>query len=279
MRYYQIIDEKTKEEYSRFLFNRPFSLLFQREKELLYKYQIDMKNPHWKYIYLHGKLTKYSISNTGEVRNNENGLILAKKIQKGYYFINLTIETNSGLHKRMTFSIHRLVANAFIPNPDNKPEVNHMNGNKKCNWVGNLEWVTNKENVDHAIRTGLSKVSGIHNARNKFPEETIHRVCQLLEQGKSPIEISKIVDITINVIYSIKRGITWNEISKGYNIPKPMNVEKFKEIRGYIIDLIMAGYSNEEIVNMVELCHDTQTKKIRYVNLVRRRYLKYSNGK
>ena len=70
--------------------------------------------------------------------------------EKGYLRINVCI---NGKNKR--YRIHRLVAQAFIPNPENKPQVNHIDGNKQNNCVGNLEWVTDEENKKHATENGL----------------------------------------------------------------------------------------------------------------------------
>jgi NUMOD4 motif. len=273
LRWYQYIDETTKEQYSQFLFSRPFSLLLQSEKYKLYQYQTDMKSPKWKYIYLYDKLTKYSVSNTGEIRNNETGEILKQKDQRGYCFINLTIEYLDKSIQRRTFSVHRLVALAFISNPDNKPEVNHNNGNKKCNWVGNLEWCTSKENIDHAIHTGIRNTIGENNARNKFSEETIHQVCQMLEQGKEATEISKVIDCSKNVIEGVKRGMIWKHISKNYDIPQPLNKTKPLELRKYMFELIMAGYSDKEVAELIGLPINN-TRSVAYVNLAKRRYLK-----
>ena len=91
----------------------------------------------------------YEISNTGKVRRNGRERKVFNK-PDGYPAINLY---NHCKHK--TIAIHRLVAMAFVPNPDNKLDVNHIDGNKTNNNVDNLEWCTRSENIKHAYRTGL----------------------------------------------------------------------------------------------------------------------------
>lgn len=96
---------------------------------------------------------KYSVSNLGNVMSlnylnkKKPKLLVPIKHHGGYMIVHLG--------KSKIRMIHTLVAEAFIPNPDKKKYVNHIDGNKSNNMVTNLEWVTSKENMNHAIMTGL----------------------------------------------------------------------------------------------------------------------------
>jgi hypothetical protein len=86
----------------------------------------------------------YSVSNFGNVKNNKTNKLMKINVKGGYCHISLKNETS-----KKSFKIHRLVASAFIPNPENKPEVNHEDKNKLNNNVENLTWMTRKENNQH----------------------------------------------------------------------------------------------------------------------------------
>jgi len=101
---------------------------------------------------------QYQVSNLGNVkslnyqRSSKPHLIKQQITYDGYHRVHI-----GGKKHPLLITVHILVARAFIPNPDNKPQVNHIDGNKDNNCADNLEWVTGKENISHAIRTGLRK--------------------------------------------------------------------------------------------------------------------------
>jgi len=94
----------------------------------------------------------YSVSNLGNIINNKTNKTLRKIIKGGYYTISLLNNTS-----RKNMKVHRLVAQTFIENPENKPEVNHKDKNKLNNNINNLEWNTRLENCQHKSLTLIYK--------------------------------------------------------------------------------------------------------------------------
>lgn len=108
----------------------------------------------WKKIIVDERETNYSVSKKGEVRNDVSGKMLNPSIQQGYCHVGLTIDG-----KIRRFRVHRLVAIAYLDNPENKPYVNHIDGCRSNNNLENLEWCTPAENTQHAVQTGLMQPS------------------------------------------------------------------------------------------------------------------------
>ena len=133
----------------------------------------------------------YQVSNLGRVKSLERVVrnpryksgvmhqpekIKTPSVKNGYLKLSLH---NDGISKN--YYLHRLVADAFIPNPDNKEAVNHINGNKLDNKVENLEWTTAKENVNHAIITGLSKTNQKNQKSSSKPVAQYDRNMNLIK--------------------------------------------------------------------------------------------------
>lgn len=117
----------------------------------------------------------YEVNESGVVRRVENKLIMATPIHHTGYKV-LSLRKPNELRKQ--FRVHRLVAIAFVPNPKNKPEVNHKDGNKLNNHFSNLEWATTRENKIHSIQIGLVNPFGENNNSSKLTDKEVEEIKQ-----------------------------------------------------------------------------------------------------
>ena len=145
-------------------------------------------------------LSDYTVTKDGEIINNHNGRkIKPQPNGKGYL--------RFSLGGKMVF-VHRLVAELYVPNPENKPQVNHKDGNKRNNSADNLEWVTNQENRNHAIKAGLQlKASACSWA--KLDWEKVHFIRKHPEISLT--DLAKLFKVTRSTITAVRANKSWKE--------------------------------------------------------------------
>lgn len=155
----------------------------------------------WCFIKGYGFL--YLISSHGRVKNR---LGLIRKISKhnGYNVIDL-----SASNKRKTWRVCRLVALHYVDNPDGKPYVNHLDAIKDNDYYKNLEWSTQKENIDHAVRMGKIKV-GEGSPYTKLKNCQVLEIFNSKDAGKI---LAKKYGISISSVSEIRRGAKWSHLT------------------------------------------------------------------
>lgn len=115
--------------------------------------------------------------------------------------------------------VHRLVATAFVgPQPTRSHQVNHIDGNKANNNYTNLEWLLPRDNIAHAMKELGIVYCGEDNGAAKYTEADAYNICHMLSAGYQGKEISKILGVSKNMAYDIKRGRTWKHISSKFTI-------------------------------------------------------------
>ena len=153
----------------------------------------------------------YQVSNCGRVRNSKTSKILKPYLTRGYYRVSLY--NDSGRKCKL---IHRLVAEAFIPNLHHKPAVNHINGCKTDNNISNLEWVSASENMSHAHSNGLRpklNTQGENNGFAKLTEAQVVEIKQLLAEGNLKHKtIGSQFNVSRSTVKDIKSGRSWSHI-------------------------------------------------------------------
>lgn len=153
----------------------------------------------------------YQVSNHGRVKNSKTGKILKPYLTRGY--LRVSLYNDSGRKCKL---VHRLVAEAFLPNPHSKPAVNHINGCKTDSNVSNLEWVSASENMLHAHSSGLRlkvNTKGEKNGFSKLTESQVIKMKQLLAEGSlTQKTIGSQFNISRSTVKDIKSGRRWGHI-------------------------------------------------------------------
>lgn len=148
----------------------------------------------------------YKVSNTGKVINKYGRFISVYYDRYGYQLLNGIFNG-----KKKPKTIHRIVATLFIDNPNNKPCVNHIDGNKKNNNASNLEWCTYSENNTHSYKIGLSKIRVGDNSRyHKLNSGQVAFIKS--NRTLSQRTLSEMFNVTPSAISLIKSNKNWNDI-------------------------------------------------------------------
>lgn len=113
-----------------------------------------------------------------------------------------------------TIKVHRLVAKHWVPNPGEKPQVNHLDGNKLNNRVENLQWVTHRENIDHAVANGFTaKTHGSRNGMAKLTEEDVRQMKRdYVPRKVTQRMLAERYGVSLACIKDIFQGNTWKHV-------------------------------------------------------------------
>lgn len=174
-----------------------------------------MDNEIWKDIDING--VKFVVSSEGRLARLLNPYLKKNKKRPDNAYLCVNISTNG---KLKSFKVHRLVAQAFIPNPENKPQVNHISGVKTDNRVENLEWVTANENMLHAFKIGLnhSKEKHYKSKLTNAQREEIIKSYIPFSRNFGTRALAKKYNVSHEAISSLIRKYSISSVSENKNI-------------------------------------------------------------
>ena len=154
------------------------------------------------------KNQKYKVNESGDILGASGKILKGFIHPKGYKHVFLG---NGDCSK-----VHRLVAQAFIPNPENKPEVNHKDGNKLNNHVSNLEWATHSENMRHAVNNSLHKLPhGERSRRAILTQEKVDEIRKnyiIGDKKYGQTAFGRKFGVTGAAIWQIVHGNNWANV-------------------------------------------------------------------
>ena len=226
------------------LFPIPNDLQYNEEFRFITNYMVENVCPY------------YIISNYGRLFDlSKNSYVYGYYDDDGYIRVNLRLYPCG----RKNIGVHRLVLLAFDYrkgiDKDRNMVPNHLDGVVNNNNLSNLEWCTQKENAQHAIRTGLHKMYGTDNPNNKLSEDQVKEICKLIESGKYyDTEIAKMYNVSYTNISDIHKGKIWKAVSKDYNLdirkPRALTKESVKKICELMQD---SDLNNTEIAKIMNV--------------------------
>lgn len=183
----------------------------------------------------------YSVTLDGKIYSHLSNRFL--KIYNHNHGYNMSTLSKDG--KSIQKLVHRIVAEAYIPNPDNLPTVNHKDGNKKNNHVSNLEWMSYLENNIHALETGLNDPAN----RRKFTDLFAHKVCKLEMDGWRKKDIADSLGIEVRDVNTIRYSGFYSHITCEYDWAKcPTRNQKVSDEKAIkICELLEEGKPYQEI--------------------------------
>lgn len=195
-------------------------------------------------------LNNHSISEIGVVINTKTGKVKTQRVAKnGYCTVNI-IENN----KSTVMYIHRLLALTFIPNPENKRTVNHIDGNKLNNSLSNLEWSTDRENIKHAYDNNLNK------GCSKVTEDHLKEIYERFFNGESLTSISK--DLPYNNV------TVSNHFTKYINSLGEQDKRETQELKNKLTRAKLAGENKRDLCLLQMINTDTGSIEKTFNSLV-----------
>jgi len=205
---------------------------------------------------------KYLCSSDGNVMREATGLILKQYYGASSMYPSVGLYDAESRHN--TMSVHRIIASAFIGERPAGMQVNHKDGNRENNNITNLEYVLPKENMQHAIITGLRNDRGENSSCSKLNNEKVAKIRMLLHDGVTMTEIASIYDVSRGTIYKIKNKLLWAHVkenadlaSNGFEEHKLMIKKNASKIR----DLANSNkYNRAQIASMFDICEQTVSR-------------------
>ena len=153
-----------------------------------------------KYLFDKTEKSSWFVTENGDVFRVTSGKEYTKRgsvHSRGYVYV----RTTNG-----NYQLHRLVAEAFIPNTEKKRTVNHKDGNKQNNSISNLEWATHKENAQHALKNNLTRQMKKNEGKLKYTNEQCREVLQRIKEGMTYIKAGSIWDMPYSTVAHLARG-------------------------------------------------------------------------